>query len=561
MQSTELDERRLQRLVEVGRSLVSELDLEVVLNTVLEAARELTGAKYAALGILDDNRKELEQFITVGIDEEERRAIGNLPRGRGVLGLLIRNPEPLRLDNVGAHPRSYGFPAGHPPMSSFLGVPILIRGEGWGNLYLTEKESGTFDETDEQAAVVLADWAAIGIENARLYERLEGRRDELEHAVRGLEATTEISRAIGGQTQLEPILDTVAKRARALIEARTLLILLPDGEELKLAAAAGELDAESEKIALPVEASIPGMVMRAREADRFPELTSSLSSAPHSQGNGTPALLVPLLFRGRSVGVLAALDPLGRRPVFTDDDQRILVALAASAAIAIATAQAVAEDSRRLAVQAAERERARWARELHDESLQQMAGLRLLLANAKRADNEQAERLLTQAEHRTDESIAAMRRLIADLRPAALDEIGLEAALGSLVERVNASETDVKLNVDLAWESGRSASRHVAELEEAMYRIIQEAVNNAIQHARAATITVDVQETDGHVELRVRDDGRGFDPAGQTGGFGLRGMRERAELVGGTLAVETEPGEGTTIRVDVPAYQRRPEVA
>ena len=168
---TALDEQRLRRLIEVSRSLVSELDLEAVLRRLLEAARELTGARYAALGILNPERTELERFLTLGVDERARASIGELPRGRGVLGLLISQPKPLRLREVGDHPRSYGFPPGHPPMSSFLGVPILIRGEAFGNLYLTDKQGeAEFTEADEEAGVVLAEWAAIAIDNARLYQ-------------------------------------------------------------------------------------------------------------------------------------------------------------------------------------------------------------------------------------------------------------------------------------------------------------------------------------------------------------------------------------------------------
>jgi signal transduction histidine kinase len=162
-----LDETRLRRLIQVGRTLVSNLDLETVLGQVLEAARDLTGARYAALGILDADRERLERFITLGIDEETRTRIGSLPEGRGVLGVLISDPRPLRLPRVSGHPRSYGFPEHHPPMSTFLGVPILIRGQAYGNLYLTEKEGGReFSEEDEESVVVLADWAAIAIDNA-----------------------------------------------------------------------------------------------------------------------------------------------------------------------------------------------------------------------------------------------------------------------------------------------------------------------------------------------------------------------------------------------------------
>src|SRR5687767_8749364 len=240
-QTSHLDSERLERLVEVGRSLVAELNLPNVLDRVLEVAREITGARYAALGILDEEKRELEQFLTVGIDDEQRARIGSLPRGHGVLGLLIRDPRPLRLEDVGSHPDSYGFPPDHPPMKTFLGVPVLIRGEAWGNLYLTDKADGPFTDADEQALLVLADWAAIAIENARLYEGVERRRRELERAVRGLEATNEIARALAGETELGRVLELVVKRGRALVEATAVVIMLLEGDELVVAATAGDI--------------------------------------------------------------------------------------------------------------------------------------------------------------------------------------------------------------------------------------------------------------------------------------------------------------------------------
>src|ERR687897_1354825 len=177
-----------ERLLEAGRSLVVELDLEVVLERLLETARELTGARYAAIGVLDAERRGLERFLTSSVDAATRAAIGDLPRGRGILGLLIDEPHPIVLSDVGSHPRSYGFPAGHPPMTTFLGVPLLIRGEAWGNLYLTEKEGGEFDERDVETITVLADWAAIAIDHAHLFRRSTERSEELERAIEGLEA-------------------------------------------------------------------------------------------------------------------------------------------------------------------------------------------------------------------------------------------------------------------------------------------------------------------------------------------------------------------------------------
>src|SRR4051812_7798673 len=203
-----MNEHGLRRLLEVGRSLVTVLDPEAVFSRVLEVARELTGARYAAIGVLDEPRQRLERFLTAGIDEDTHRAIGDLPHGRGVLGVLITDPRPLRLADVGQHAQSYGFPLAHPPMTTFLGVPIIIEGQAWGNLYLTEKDgSHAFTADDEEAVVVLADWAAIAIGNARLYRNVRERRDELERTMRGLETTTEISLALGGMTDLDRVLE------------------------------------------------------------------------------------------------------------------------------------------------------------------------------------------------------------------------------------------------------------------------------------------------------------------------------------------------------------------
>ncbi|MFP5388391.1 MAG: GAF domain-containing protein, partial [Thermoleophilia bacterium] len=260
-----LDEPRLRELIDVGRSLVAELDPETIFQQVLEVACDLTGARYAALGVLDEDRHELERFIVRGIDPEARRAIGNLPRGRGVLGLLIEQPRPLRLSDVGHHPRSYGFPPGHPPMANFLGVPVMVRGNAWGNLYLTEKDGGDFDEADEQSAMILAEWAAIALENARLYRSVQSRGDEMERAVHRLEATTEVARAVGGETDLDRILEIVVKRGRALVEARSLLILLSAGDELLTASIAGEHSAEMAEARIPIAGSVPGQVLEAGE--------------------------------------------------------------------------------------------------------------------------------------------------------------------------------------------------------------------------------------------------------------------------------------------------------
>jgi signal transduction histidine kinase len=552
-----LDEPRLRQLIDVGRSLVAELDPEVIFARVLEVARELTGARYAALGVLDDDRHELERFITRGIDEEGRREIGSLPRGRGVLGLLIERPRPLRLTNIGDHPRSFGFPPGHPPMTSFLGVPIMIRGRAWGNLYLAEKLRGEFDDADEQSALILAEWTAVAVDNAGLYRSVQEQRDTLKRAVRRLEATTEIARAVGGETDLERILETIVKRGRALIEARSLLILLEDRGELRVAAVAGELDRDPE-LRIPIEGSAPGQVLRTGRPDRLSSIGADLLARPSSPEVGVAALLVPLIFRGHSLGVLAALDSLGRSRGFAEEDERVLDSFAASAATAVATAQSVAHDRMRDSIEAAEHERGRWARELHDEALQSMAGLRVMLSAMRRAgEGEETDPLISQAIERVDAAIAEMRRLIADLRPAALDELGLAPALEALVERLTWGEVlDVELQVDLAYNAGRHPTRLVRQIEDTVYRLVQEALNNAARHAETDRATVDVIETEESIRVRICDEGRGFDPTAETNGFGLLGMRERVTLAGGTLKVESTPGGGTVVIAVLPARHR-----
>jgi signal transduction histidine kinase len=560
MDPSSLDESRLRRLIEVGRALVARLDLEGVLEMVLDAARELTGARYAALGILDESRHEPERFLTLGIDEETRAAIGSLPRGRGVLGELIRHPKPLRLSDVEAHPHSYGFPPGHPVMRTFLGVPIRIRGETWGNLYLTEKEGGEdFDEDDEATVVVLADWAAIAIENARLYEGLARRHDEVErqrdHAERSIQALavmTDIARSVGGETDIDRILELIVKRGRALVETRVLLILLADGDELVVAATAGELETNLRGARIPIEGTLPGQILRAGRAKRLAG-ADGLGTELNDLGvSAEAAMLVPLTFRGTSSGVLAALDRVVDGPGFGPEDERLLRSFAASAATAVATAKSVEAQRLRHSLEAAEQERKRWARELHDETLQALGGLRMLHSAALRSDADVTELrgAIGEGIQLIDAEIDSLSALIAELRPAALDEIGLAPALRTLAER-KSREGGLAIDVLVRLEEPGD-SRLPPETESTLYRLVQEALNNVAKHAGASRAEAVVERGDGVVEVTVRDDGRGFDPFATNGGFGLIGMRERVGLAGGELRIDAAPGHGTTVLATIP---------
>ncbi len=551
------DELPIRRLLDVGRALVSDLDVRAILDRVLTAAREITGASYAALGVLDESRTELAEFLTVGIDAVTRRAIGEPPHGRGVLGVLIADPRPLRLADVSAHPRSYGFPEGHPIVHGFLGVPVLIRGEAWGNLYLGNKRNAQeFTDTDEESAVILAEWAGIAIENARLYERSEQRREELERAVRGLEATRDVAVAIGGATGTERVLELIAKRGRALIDARAVLIMLREGPDLVVVASAGyAIDVNGHR--LPIADSTSGQVLDRGAPERIAQVAARLRITPAELGvpDARTALLVPMMHRGSGLGVLAVFDRGERADPFTESDEHLLQTFAASAANAVAIARSVEADRLRSSLAAADAERRRWARELHDDTLQVLGGLRILLSGTlRRADRDKFEAAIREAVSTIEQGIDGLRTIIADLRPAALDELGLSPAIEALLERRRNAELKIEAQLELPEPS--AADRPLdPELETTVYRVVQESLTNIVKHARANSVEVKVIATGDLVTIEIRDNGVGFDLNASTEGFGLAGIRERVYLSGGSL--ELESGEhGTVLRAELPTRHR-----
>lgn len=550
----QVEEERFRRLIDIGSSLLSELDLEAVLKSVVDAARELTDARYAALGVLDRERRELERFIHVGIDEETRREIGNLPRGRGVLGELIREPAPLRLRDVEVHPHAYGFPPGHPPMHSFLGVPISVRGETYGNLYMTGKQGAAqFDEADEEAALTLASWAGIAIENARLYTSLSEREAETEQALRRAETSVDIARTVGGETDVERVLDLIVKRARALVDASALLVLLRRQDHLYIAARAGRIREEVHDLVVPLD-SVFGAAMEDRVSQRLDRNSPPSEARLRERLGAEAALVVPLLFRGHAVGVLVALDREAGGVEFDQEDLRLLQSFAASAATAVATAQTVESERLRQQVESAEKERERWARELHDDALQGLAAIRISLATALQSKGERREALIESAAEETmirlERQINELNRLINDLRPAALERLGLAGALRALAEESAArGAIEIEARIELGTEQTSG------DVERIVYRLVQEALTNILKHAEADRVEVSAEESDNAIQIRVRDDGEGFDPA-STAGRGLTGMRERIEIFGGQIEVDSKPGEGTEIAATVPLGER-----
>jgi PAS domain S-box-containing protein len=376
----------------------------------------------------------------------------------------------------------------------------------------------------------------------------------LERALRRLSASTEVLLAIGGRTDAASVLGLIAERGRSLVDARAVLILVAEGADLVVSALAGEVPAATAGARVAAAGTLPGESLRTHRLERLPDARAALGSVLDELGlQAATAMLVPLTFRGEALGVLMALDRAGG-PEFGREDEGLMVSFAAGAATAVATTRSVEEDLVRASLASAEREHQRWARDLHDQTLQGLHGLQMLLTAALREG--QAENVRASAEQAVEflgSEIDELRGIITDVRPATLDEIGLEAALRTLIERLaGTSAREVALDVRLAWEQGDVEERLAPEVESAVYRCVQEALTNVSRHARAEHARVAVVEEAGEIALEVADDGVGFDPEARMEGVGIVGMRERVTLVGGRLEVESGAG-GTVVRVQLPA--------
>ena len=536
---------RLRVLVEAGIALSSELSLDALLQRLVETAAQLTGARYAALGVIDKSGQGLERFLTTGIDADSHSAIGDLPRGRGLLGVLIRDAETLRLHDIADDPRSVGFPRHHPPMKSFLGVPILLRGVAYGNLYLTEKEgAGDFTEEDEELTQLLGAQAAVAIENARLYESST-------RWLRQLQTLNEIGTALASEIELEPLLALVARRLRELVNARLVLIALPRGSAMTVAAAEGEAAYGVVGMQLEFGSSKAGRVLERRRSERVDAVLEDPEVDQHAarQIGVRSALYVPLIARGRAIGVVVAHDKLESNPAFSDDDLRLAESLADRAAVAVDLSERVGRDALARALAAQEQERKHLARELHDETAQALTsillGLKPLEQSAATAQDRAAVATVRELVVST---LQGVRRLAVELRPSALDDFGLGTATERLVSTFRES---TGLRVDL--EANLRDDRLPTQVETTLYRIVQEALANVIKHAEAGQVSIVLTQNEHTVSAVIEDDGRGFDPnATGDDALGLVGMRERIVLVGGRLRVESAEGAGTTIAAEVP---------
>lgn len=521
----------MARLLAAGRALVAHRDLEDLLAQILEAAREITAARYAAIGVLDRHGRQLERFITSGLTSEQELAIGDPPRGRGILGVLISDPAPLRLDRLSDHPAAVGFPPHHPPMAGFLGLPIQVRGHAWGNIYLTDKAGGPFDADDQLALTVLSEWAAVAIESAALYQGLTERSGQLERLGQALRTSSQVARSISGEGELAPVLGMIATCVRSLLGTADVAIALERSGELEVVAQAGEGPDHPAAAALQAHAV-------ARRAMAGQACARTVGGA----------VLAPLRFRGQPLGVLSA-QPGPSEPIGPSQEE-YLISFAATAATAVATARSADLERLRQAIEAADAERGRWARELHDETLQGLGGLRVLLTTALRtAGPAQLRGAVQAAVDQLATEADTLRLLITELRPAALDELGLEPAIESLIARVRALEgLDIETHLNL----DAGDPRLDPEFETAAYRLVQEALTNVSKHAGADRVRVRVWRDHRALQIEVSDNGVGFDPAHTHQGFGITGMRERVHLAGGSLTITSAPGQGTTVSARLP---------
>jgi two-component system, NarL family, sensor histidine kinase DevS len=536
---------RLRVLIETGIAINSELSLDGVLERIVEAAARVTDAQYAALGVIDRAGTGLERFVTHGMTDEVEKQIGAPPHGRGILGVLIQDARSLRLHKLSEHPRSVGFPPGHPPMHTFLGVPILLRGVAYGNLYLTEKEGGgDFTDEDEEMVSLLAAQAAVAVENARLYESATSWSQQLE-------SLNEIGGALVGELELGPLLDLVTSRLRELIGARLVAIALPAGDSLRIAAADGEGAADLEAISSLEHDSKTGRVLERGRSERIdslledPEVNQDIAR----RLGASTGLYVPLLARERPIGVLVAHDKTGPDPRFSSSDLRLAEQFANRAAIAVDLSRRVARDALRRVVSGQELERRRLARELHDETGQALTSILLGLRAVEEAAN--PDQMRGAASHLRELVVGTLqdvRRLAVQLRPKALDDFGLVAAVERLVQTFSEATA---IRVDLEAQLGDN--RLPPEVETTLYRIVQEALTNIVKHAGASRVSILLVRSSGSATVVIEDDGHGFDPAElREDGIGIIGMRERVELHEGRLTVESTPGSGATLAAEVP---------
>jgi signal transduction histidine kinase len=531
---------RVHALLEAVVAVGSNLELEVVLRQIVQAAVTLVNARYGALGVIGEGGRLIE-FVPVGLTEEQIAGIHHWPEGRGLLGELISDPRPLRLPDMSKHPRSFGFPEGHPPMSTFLGVPVRIRDEIYGNLYLTEKEDGyEFDDEDEAVLIALAAAAGVAIGNARLYD--EARRQQ-----RWLRASGEVSQRLMSEADADGVLALITGLALEISGADLVVLALPmgDGQRLVIEHAAGEGAHETLGLVLPVAHSVSGLVLVSGKPLTLEDFSADERAAPVAREHLHlgPAVVFPLGAPGNVRGILTA----GRRPgsmPLAAPALEMLISFAAQAGVGLELA-AHRRDAERVAVF---EDRDRIARDLHDLVIQRLyaTGMSLESLSARMGESDTSRRI-SSAVDALDETIKEIRSAIFSLhsRPAAARP-GLRASILEVADQAAAA---------LGFAPSLRMSGHLDDAElpvgasEHLLGALREALSNAARHANASRVDVTV-EIGQELVLVVRDNGSGLKEPGRRSG--LTNLAERAELLGGTMRVGCADGGGTELEWRVP---------
>jgi two-component system, NarL family, sensor histidine kinase DevS len=531
---------RIQALLEAVMSIGSHLELSEVLRSIAETAAELADAQYSALGVLDAQGTErLNAFITVGLDDEQRKVIGDLPHGRGVLGVLIREPQALRLSDLAAHPASYGFPAGHPPMRTFLGVPILVRGEAYGNLYLTEKRGGgEFTESDEQIVLALAAAAGLAVQNARLYEEAQRRQQWLE-AARGI-----TTRLLAGE-QVSDVLPDIARAARRLSAADIAVIALPVGDgSLRVQAADGvSADAVRGDVLPPdsMTATVMGEGRTRLVADGRTDPRVHPGALQEAGFGAT--LYVPLGTSESAMGTLVVARR-GDANTFDADVQNLVESFAAQAAIALRLG-AAALDREQLAVLG---DRDRIARDLHDLVIQRLFATGMTLEGALRGmePEERADRV-RRAVDDLDQTIKEIRTTIFALQtPEEKPSDGVRAAV---LDACRAAAQSLGFEPVVTFR-GPVDTLVSGVVSEHLLAVLREGLSNAARHSGAKSVLVNVTIEGDEVSLSLVDDGRGLAPGGRRSG--LTNLASRADQLGGSFRASPRHEGGTELLWQVP---------
>ncbi len=531
---------RKDMLLEAGLALSSELSLPIVLQRIVDLAVQLTDARYGALGIIDSDRRGLKQFVTTGISARERKAIGPLPQGRGVLGVLIDDALMLRLADISQHPRSVGFPAHHPPMKSFLGSPVVALGRVFGNIYLTEKRSGAeFTHDDESSLKILATQAGVAIANAWLYEEAQRRE-------RNLDALRAISNAILAGTDPQSVLTLIASRARQLLDADASSIVSSQGDgSLVVTAADGTGARRLLGMAVPFDLSLSGEVIRTGQAIIAADASADARAYQPMVGTAHmgPAILVPLRLRGRAFGTLSVAKHVGGA-AFEDGALELLEVFADQASVALEYGRAQSQ-LQRLAIMD---DRERIARELHDGIIQSLFAVGMgLQAAASVAGSADISQRIESAVDEIDRSIRDLRNYIFGLRPGILADRHLDQALKEIVAEFAARSA---VEVDVAIDPAVAAD--LAPRAADLVQLTREALSNVSRHASARRCWVSLKRAGARAVLSVRDDGAGFDVPSAPRGQGLNNLHARAKALGGSARVTSAPGKGTTVRVSIP---------